>query len=83
MIAWTRHAEDRQKEWQRILGITREEVEEVLAHPEQVVPGDGDVLVAQARRGRGLLRVPFRPEGVGTRIVTVYWTSKVEKYWRE
>lgn len=46
-------------------------------------PGDLEALVAQARRGNGLLRVPFL-EGEGERkILTVYWTSKVEKYWRE
>ena len=83
MIAWTKHAEDRLNEWQRTLGITREEVEQVLADPEQVVPGDGEVLVAQARRGLGLLRVPFLSVEARKRVLTVYWTSKVEKYWRE
>ena len=53
-IIWTEHARDRQKEWHKQLGITEEEVEELLRSPAQVVPGDRDVLVAQARRGRGL-----------------------------
>ena len=58
-IIWTGHARDRQKEWHKKLGITAEEVEDLLRNPAQVVPGDRNVLVAQARRGEGLLRVPF------------------------
>jgi hypothetical protein len=82
-IIWTRHAEDRQREWEKRLGITRREVEEILKDPEQVVSGDLDVLVAQARREKGLVRIPF-VEIVGDRkVLTVYWTSKVEKYWKE
>jgi len=82
-IIWTRHAEDRQQEWEKRLGITHREVEEALRDPEQIVSGDLDVLVAQARRGKGLLRIPF-VEVVGDRkVLTVYWTSKVEKYWKE
>jgi hypothetical protein len=49
-IVWTRHAEERQEEWQKKLGITRQEVEDLLRDPEQVVPGDLEALVAQARR---------------------------------
>ena len=82
-IIWTRHAEERQEEWQKKLGITRQEVENLLRDPEQVVPGDLEALVAQARRGNGLLRVPFVEVEGGRKILTVYWTSKVEKYWRE
>ena len=82
-IEWTRHAQERQQEWQKSLGITRQEVEQVLRSPEQVVPGDLDALVAQAHRGKGLLRVPFVKVGEGLRVLTVYWTSKTEKYWRE
>ena len=56
-IVWTLHAEERQQQWKQRLGITRQEVETVLLKPEQVVPDDEDVLVAQSRRGKGLLRV--------------------------
>jgi len=82
-IIWTRHAEERQEEWRKKLGITRQEVENLLRDSEQVVPGDLEALVAQARRGNGLLRVPFVEVEGGRKILTVYWTSKVEKYWRE
>lgn len=79
-IIWTKHAEERQQEWQKKLGITRAEVEQVLIAPEEIVPGDLEILVAQTRRGNGLLRVPFVQVGDDRRIVTVYWTSKVDKY---
>lgn len=81
-IIWTRHAQDRQKEWTAKLGIAREEVERVLNAPEQVVTGDRDILVAQSKRGSGLLRVAFRQLEEDKKIITIYWTSKVEKYWR-
>jgi len=55
-ILWTKHAEDRQKEWEKRLGITKEEVESLIRNPEQIVPGDLSVLVAQSRsRGSGTL----------------------------
>jgi hypothetical protein len=58
-IIWTKHAEERQKEWEKKLGITRQEVEDLVSNPGQVVPGDMEVLVAQTRTHNGLLRVPF------------------------
>ncbi len=82
-IVWTRHAEERQKAWEKVLGITREEVEDLLMDPQQVVPGDCDVFVAQGKRGKGLLRVPFIEAEGGRKIVTIYWSSKVGKYWKE
>ena len=82
-IVWTRHAQERQEEWQKKLGITPQEVEEVLRNPEQVVPGDLEALVAQSRRGNGLLWVPFVEAEGRLRILTVYWTSRIGQYWRE
>ena len=61
-IIWTRHAAERQREWFRKLGITKQEVEDILKNPGQIVPGDLEAKVAQ--------------------ILTVYWTSKVDKYWK-
>ncbi len=55
----------------------------MLLNPQQIAPGDRDALVAQTRRGKGLLRVPFIEMSGGRQILTVYWTSRVEKYWRE
>ncbi|MBT9162767.1 MAG: hypothetical protein DDT27_01329 [Dehalococcoidia bacterium] len=82
-IIWTRHAIERQKQWERRLSITRQEVEDLLLNPQQIVPGDRNALVAQTRRGNGLLRVPFIEISGGRQILTIYWTSRVEKYWRE
>ncbi len=82
-IIWKRHAEERQEEWRKKLGITRQEVENALSAPEQVVPGDLGAWVAQVRRGEGLLRVVFVESEGAYKMLTVYWTSKVEKYWRE
>ena len=82
-VIWTRHARERQRQWQKKLGITRQEVEQVVRRPEQVVPGDRGTLVAQARRGKGLLRVPFVEVEGKRKVLTVYWTSRVEKYWEE
>jgi hypothetical protein len=74
---WTRHAEERQQEWQTKLGVTREEVEEVLRHSGQIVAGDQSALIAQSRRDDGLLRVPFLSVGEDRKILTVYWTSRI------
>jgi hypothetical protein len=80
-VIWTRHAQERQQEWQKRLGVTRQEVETLVANPGQIVPGDGDAMVAQGRRGEGLLRVVFREVAGDRKILTVYWTSRIERYW--
>jgi len=82
-VVWTRHAEERQKEWEKKLGITPWEVEDLVLNPQQVVPGDHNVLVSQAKRGKGLLRVLFIEEGTERRVLTLYWTSRIERYWKE
>ncbi len=82
-IIWTKHAAERQKEWEKGLGITRHEVESLVSHPEQVVSGDMDALVAQAKTRKGLLRVPFVENEGNRKVLTVYWTSKVERYWKD
>ena len=81
-IVWTKHAEERQQQWQQRLRITREEVEELLSNPQQFVAED-DVLVAQSRRGKGLLRIIFVEIGDTQRILTLYWTNQVKRYWQE
>lgn len=81
-IVWTKHAEERQQQWEERLGITREEVEAVVMTPQQIIAED-DILVAQSRRGNGLLRVPFVEIGKTKRILTLYWTNQVQRYWQE
>ena len=82
-IVWTRHAEERQREWEKTLHITREEIENLLTSPAQVVDGDMGILVAQGKTRDGLLRVPFVRTEDGLRIITIYWTSRIERYWEE
>ena len=82
-IVWTKHAEERQTQWEEKRGITRTEVEDVVSNPGQVVSGHGDAEVAQKRRGPGLIRVPFVREGSERILLTVYWTSDVDKYWTD
>jgi len=81
-IVWTRHPEERQQQWHQRLEITSEEVEMVLMNPQQVMVED-DVLVAQSRRGEGLLRVIFVEIGNTKRILLFYWTNQVNRYWQE
>jgi len=54
-----------------------------LRNPQQIVPGDMDALVAQSKCHGGLWRVPFKNIKKGKKILTIYWTSKIEKYWKE
>jgi hypothetical protein len=82
-VIWTKHAEERQKDWEKKLGITREEVEVLVNNPEQIVRGDMDIVVAQTRTRNGLLRVPCIETGGIRKIVTLYWMGKTEKYWRQ
>jgi hypothetical protein len=44
---------------------------------------EGEVLVAQSQRGKGLLRVVFVEIGNTKRILTLYWTNQVKRYWQE
>lgn len=81
-IVWTKHAEERQQQWQHRLGITREEVEMVISSPQQLMI-EGTVWVAHSQRGKGLLRVVFVEMGNTKRILTLYWTNQIRRYWQE
>jgi len=82
-IIWTKHAEERQKGWEIKLGITRQDVECVLMSPEQIQTGDQGAFVAQSKKLDGLLRIPFIEIEGKRKILTVYWTSKIDRYWKE
>jgi hypothetical protein len=81
-IIWTKHAEERQQQWQERLGITRQEVEATVIDAQQVI-AEENVLVAQTQRGKGLLRVVYVEIGNTKRILTLYWTNQVNRYWQE
>jgi hypothetical protein len=82
-LGWTHHAEQRLREWNRRTGVTRDEVDEAVRNPTQTVTGDLGAMVAQVKYGAGLLRVVFIDHDGERRILTLYWTSQVERYWRE
>ena len=82
-IDWTEHAEMRLLEWSRLKNITRAEVEANVEKPDQIVKGHEGLQVAQSARGEGLLRIPFAEAEGGRKIVTLYWTSQVARYWEE
>ncbi|MBF0136453.1 MAG: DUF4258 domain-containing protein [Magnetococcales bacterium] len=68
-------------------GIGPEIVEEVLCHPQQVVAERDDLIACQSQvrfeDGRlFLVRVIVNPLADPAVVVTVYRTSKIEKYWR-
>jgi hypothetical protein len=83
LIIWTKHAEQRLKEWEQKKQITRDEVERVILSPDQLISGDLNVLIAQSKRGEGLLRIAFTEIEIGRKILTFYWTSRVAKYWKD
>jgi len=83
MIQFTTHAE---KEMVR-RGIPRLLAEAVLASPEQRVHDEGTVWVYQSRVDLGkdkpyLLRI-FVAEDEPKQVVTLYLTSKLNKYWEQ
>ena len=47
-IVWTKHAQERQLQWEERLRITREEVEAAVTNPQQIIVEE-DVLVAQIK----------------------------------
>lgn len=66
-------------------GIPREVVESVAEFPEQMVPAAGVITCRQSRIAFGgkmyLVRVMVNDEVFPPVIVTVYRTSRIEKYW--
>lgn len=66
--------------------IARELVEQVLQSPQQKVPEVENVTCYQSRVDMGgkeyLLRVMVNETVNPAKVVTVYRTSKVTKYWR-
>lgn len=82
-VLWTKHAKRRLLEWSKERGITREQVEAVVISPEQIVAGHAGLRVAQTRIDYGLLRIPFFEVEGDRKIVTVYWTSRINRYWRD
>jgi len=82
-IQYTKHAEATLEERE----IARETVEELIKNPRQVIKGKGNKEIVQGilKRANGefLLRVVYvEAEGM-TKVITAYWTSKIDKYWEK
>jgi len=80
-IKLLKHIEDQANE----RGISIKDVKETLSNPEQIVPDSGNLKVAQKKyyedNKEHLIRVIFREEKSLRIGVTVYKTSKINKYW--
>ena len=67
-------------------GIPLAVVEAVLASPEQKVPEHGDVVCYQSKvevnQKPYLVRVMVNEKTLPQKVVTVYRTSKINKYWK-
>ena len=67
-------------------GIEHEDILNTLQSPGQVLSGRKGRKIAQKKVNqggeKGLLRVIFEEKVDVKIVVTVYWTSKIEKYWR-
>jgi len=59
----------------------------VLEKPQQILPSSKGREIAQKtfkKEGRDfLIRVIFFDEGDRRKVITVYCTSKIDKYWRK
>jgi len=60
--------------------IDRDEVRQVLVAPDEILPARSGRVVAQKVLGRYLLRVFVDVDRTPPEVVTVYRTSKIDKY---
>jgi hypothetical protein len=68
-------------------GIPRDLLDQVLQNPQQILPERGGKKIYQSQVGLGgsklfLLRAIVNDAVEPAVVVTVYRTSKIEKYWR-
>lgn len=68
-------------------GIKKEQIEDIVLHPMQVVDGYGGRKVAQSKiiieEKEYLLRVVYEETGDKIIVVTTYLTSQISRYWKE
>ena len=66
--------------------IQIEYIKDCLLIPGEILPSEGNRVVYQKKyifdKREFLLRVIIEPRDTPQRIITVYKTSKIEKYWR-
>lgn len=67
-------------------GIPLAIIELVLASPAQKIPGHGDVICYQSKvdinQKTFLVRVMVNETKTPPKVVTVYRTSRIDKYWK-
>ena len=82
-IEYTKHAEENLIDRK----IPKNLVEETLKHPQQIVRNHGNRKIAQSIYRRDnkdfLLRVVYEQGSEGWVVITIYWTTKIKKYWEE
>jgi len=76
LILFTRHSLERMKQ----RGISRDTVIRAIDSPNSVVPDNYGNRVAQVMEGDTMLRVVFREEGRDLLVITVYRTTRLQKY---
>jgi len=68
-------------------GVQKEQIEDVVINPTQVVDGYGGRKVARKKFLRGdkeyLLRVVYEETQDRYTVVTAYITSQIDRYWKE
>ena len=81
-VEFTKYAELQAQERK----INYRDILDTLKSPDQVLSTKKGRKIAQKKIKRGgeegLLRVIFEEKVNAKVVVTVYWTSKIEKYWR-
>ena len=82
-ITYTKHAIANIK----LRNIEKSTVEALFIHPQQTMKLEGGAEIAQGifvrDKRKFLLRVVFKKEenGDNIKVITAYWTTKIEKYW--
>ncbi|QTA38474.1 DUF4258 domain-containing protein [Thermosipho ferrireducens] len=74
MLKWTEHALENLKS----RGISKKLVEEILKNPDEIVTGKYGRTIYHKLIGNKLMRVITE----NNLIITVYYTSRVTKYWK-
>jgi len=81
-IEFTKYAELQVQE----RNMSYKDILDTLKSPGQILSAKKGRKIAQKKLNRGgeegLLRVIFEEKVDAKVVVTVYWTSKIEKYWR-
>ena len=73
---------------QQAVGLPRQVlVKKLVRSPPQLLEGKGETKIAQGIYQRDnkafLLRVVYKEEDDIIKVITSYWTSKIDKYWEE